>query len=1376
VSASYEQIVEALRASLKEAERLREQSSRVLAAVREPIAIVGMGCHLPGAVRSPQALWELLMREEDAIAELPTNRGWDLEALYHPDPEHPGTSYVRNGGFLEEAAEFDADFFAISPREALAMDPQQRLLLEVAWETIEGAGIDPVSLRASNTAVFAGAMSSDYLSTLMLAHGEERPLDGTSDGHVVTGVSGAVLSGRVAYALGLEGPAITVDTACSSSLVAIHLACQSLRGGECDLALAGGVSVQATPYGLVEFCRLRGLAPDGRCKPFADAADGASIAEGVGMVLLERLTDAQRLGHDVLAVIGGSAINQDGESNGLTAPNGPAQRRVIRRALERAGVSAIQIDAVEAHGTGTTLGDPIEAQALLAAYGSERQVDRPLWLGSLKSNIGHTQAAAGVAGVIKMVMAMRHGVLPKTLHVDTPSAHVDWSSGAVSLLTECRPWPRTDAPRRAGVSSFGLSGTNAHLILEEAPSAALPSTPDAPPIGLFGDAIPWVLSGKGEQALGGQAARLRSRLDEQSELAALDVGLSLARRPAFGDRAVVLASSRERSLKALAALVEGERAEEVVQGIARRDGGRVVFLFAGQGSQWEGMAVELLDCSPPFAERMRACGEALAPFVDWSLEDVLRGKGEAPGLERVDVLQPVLFAVMVSLAEIWRACGVHPDAVVGHSQGEIAAACVAGALSLRDAARVVSARSHALVALAGAGGMVSIAASRAETENLIERHGRTVSIAALNGPRSIVVSGETHALEELLIECESRGFKARRIAVDYAAHGSQVQTVRDELRRACSSISPQAGDIPFYSTVTGGSLDTSELDAEYWYRNLRQPVEFEQATRSLLNEGMRTFIEVSPHPVLTMSAAETVDAMASDPDVAAVGDPGEVALVASLRRGLGGPQRFLASVAEAWVRGVSVDWDGLFLSSGAKRVALPSYAFQRERYWLQAQVVGENPAPTWANPLEARAPHVAPSVATSASGANDAFAEADEAPAKLVARELARRLATAPEDQRHALALELVLGELTAVLGHSVSHAIDPQRAFLELGMTSLMAMELHNRLNAATRLSLPNALALDHPTPAAVAAYLAARIAAASHHNGDGQGASDDRDVNGSAAREFPEGMLSSLLREAHELGRLSELAEPLMAVSRFRPTFDAVTSDCAPEPVTLARGETFPRLLCFPSVIATSGPHEYARFANSFRDNRDVTVLPTPGYISGERLPTSFDVMVRTQAEAVQRQMNSASFVLLGYSSGGSLAHAVASYLESVGILPAAVVLVDTYRPDMEGLFGLTDIVLKREVAYRFINDVRLTAMSAYLTLLAEWTPSETVAPLLLVRATEPVPGMPKGSNWRASWEFTHTAVDIPGHHFTIMNEQADKTALAVQKWLSITFDEQR
>ncbi|MFI1769979.1 type I polyketide synthase, partial [Streptomyces sp. NPDC020800] len=930
-----DKLLEALRASVKETERLRQRNRRLVSASSAPLAIVGMSCRYPGGVTTPEELWDLLAAGGDAISGFPTDRGWDAEGVYDPDPDNQGTSYVLEGAFLRDAAGFDAGFFGISPREALAMDPQQRLLLETSWEALERAGIDPASLRGTQTGVFVGVAPSDYV-----AHQSLQTMEGL-DWHLMTGGAASVMSGRVSYLLGLQGPAVSIDTACSSSLVALHLACQAVRSGECSLALAGGVTVMASPMGFIGFSRQRGLAEDGRCKAFSAAADGMGMGEGVGMVVVERLSDAVRNGHTILAVVRGSAANQDGASNGMTAPNGPSQQRVIRAALANARLSAADVDVVEAHGTGTTLGDPIEAQALLTTYGQDRPEDRPLWLGSVKSNIGHAQQAAGVAGVIKMVLALQNEQLPKTLHVDEPSPHVDWSAGDVRLLTESVPWPAGEHTRRAGVSSFGLSGTNVHVILEEAPAERAASKDVPPETGdteAAGDDVPatapvvsgahaWPVSGRSANGPSAQADRLREWVTARPELEPADVAWSLAAtRSLFEHRAVVVGGGRGELVSGLESLAAGVPAGCVVQGVAR-PGARVVFAFAGQGSQWLGMGRELAEVSPVFAARLAECEQALAAYVEWSLTDVLSGAEGAPALEAADVVQPALWAVMVSLAAVWEAAGVIPDAVVGHSQGEIAAATVAGMLSVEDGARVIALRSRSLKVLAGAGGMMSVNQSAALVEERLPRWGERLSLAAVNGPAAVVVSGEPGALEELRAELEAEGVRARMVAVDYASHCAQVDRLEEEITSVLAGVTPRRGRVPMVSAMTGESLTGEELDAAYWYGSLRASVHFDRAVRVLAGQGHQVFVEVTPHPVLLGAMNDTLGEVAEDAGPGAV----PAAVCATLRRDDGGPTRLLTSLAEAFVQGVAVDWTAVLPSAG--RVELPTYAFQHERYW-----------------------------------------------------------------------------------------------------------------------------------------------------------------------------------------------------------------------------------------------------------------------------------------------------------------------------------------------------------------------------------------------------------------------------------------------------------
>ncbi|MQY06283.1 type I polyketide synthase [Actinomadura macrotermitis] len=980
----------------------------------DPIAIVSIGCRYPGGAVDPDGFWRLVHDGVDAMTDLPTDRGWNLDA-YDPDPDRPGTYYVRKGSFVD-ATGFDAEFFGISALEAVAMDPQQRLLLEVTWELLERAGLDPHGLRGAPVGVFTGVIHHDYTKLLS-------PPPPELEGYRLTGTAGSVASGRIAYTLGLNGPAITVDTACSSSLVALHLAAHALRRGECDLAIAGGATVMATMDNYIDFSRQRGLAPDGRAKAFAAAADGTAWSEGVGLLLLERLSDARRAGHEVLGIIRGSALNQDGASNGLTAPSGPAQAGVIRRALADAGLSAADVDAVEGHGTGTTLGDPIEVRALVETYGRERDPDRPLWLGSVKSNIGHSQAAGGVAGVIKMLLAMRHGVLPRTLHVDAPTPEADWSAGTVRLLTGNRPWERGERPRRAAVSAFGVSGTNTHVILEEPPAEPPAVQPreeqGEPPVAAL---PPLVLSGGSAAGLRAQAGRLLDRLEGRTDLK--DIAYSLVTtRAALAHRAVVVGEDRAALLAGLAALRDGAPHPALVEGAGSTPASGPVLVFPGQGAQWAGMGAELLESSPVFAARIAECEQALAPLTGWSLTGVLREEPGAPSLERVDVVQPVSFAVMVALAAVWESLGVVPAAVVGHSQGEIAAACVAGALSLEDAARVVTLRSQAIArTLAGRGGMLAVALP---AEKTADRLPDGVEIAVVNGPAATVVGGAPEALDALERDLAAEGVRVRRIAVDYASHTGQVEAVRDDLLTALAGLRPAAPRVPYHSAAEVRRIEDAGLDAAYWYRSLRGRVRFGETVAALAAEGHRVFLEVSAHPVLTPSIQEALE------------DAGVTGVVAgTLRRDDGGAGRLLASAAELWTRGVPVDWTRIHAGTGAARVPLPTYAFQHRPYWPQVR--------------EAAGPETAPAAAP---------AEPDD------------RLAGLPPEQRDAALLELVAAEAGATVGSPDPLAADT--VFFDVGFTSIRATELRNRLTARTGIRLSPTVAFDHVTPAMLAEHL---------------------------------------------------------------------------------------------------------------------------------------------------------------------------------------------------------------------------------------------------------------------------------------------------------------
>ena len=1325
--------------------RLRELEERA----REPIAIVGMSCRLPGGVGSPDELWELVDSAGDAIGEFPGDRGWDVDALYDPDPDRRGTFYTRHGGFLDGAAEFDAGFFGISPREALAMDPQQRLLLETAWEAFEHAGIDPGELHGSPTGVFAGLLYQDY-AWGVLAGPEE--LEGYG-----TGTAPSVASGRLAYTFGLEGPAVTIDTACSSSLVAIHLACGALRDGECTLALAGGVTVMATPTVFVDFSRQRGLSPDGRCKSFAASADGTGWSEGAGLVLLERLSDAQRLGHRVLGLVRGSAVNQDGESNGLTAPNGPAQERVIRRALASAGLDPRDVDAVEAHGTGTMLGDPIEAQALLATYGRDRPAERPLRIGALKSNIGHTQGAAGVAGVIKMVEAMRHGRLPPTLHVDRPSDQVDWSAGAAELLTEPADWPAGERPRRAGVSAFGVSGTNAHLILEEAPAAT--EAPAAAGLREPGARLPapgplaWALSARSGGALRRQAERLHAHLTARPELDPADVAWSLAAtRPRLAPhRAAAVGTDRGELMEGLERIAEGRPGAGAVEGLTGARG-KLAFLFTGQGSQRAGMGRDLAAAFPAFARALEAACAQLDEHLERPLLDVMlaeRGSDEAALLDETGYTQPALFALEVALFRLAESLGVRPDYLLGHSIGELAAAHAAGVMSLADAAALVAARGRLMQALPEGGAMVAVEATEEEALPTLDGLEERLALAAINGPRAIVVSGDEDAALEWAEGWKERDRRVKRLSVSHAFHSPRMDAMLDEFAEVARGVELAAPAIPIVSNLTGRLVPAGELRSpDYWVRHARHAVRFLDGIRFLERAGARTFLELGPHGVLCAAARDCLE------------DPGAAALLPALHRKRPEGATFVAALAEAHVRGVELDLASLVARGEPRAVELPTYAFERRRYWVAA--------PAWGQSGEA--------AVVLADGAADEPA----APVRSLDEELD---GVAPEEWEGRL-LAVVREHAAAILGHGSPDGVDPERELLEQGLDSLGAVELHNRLSAAAGFRLPPSFVQDNPSPATMAGHLREALETrgpreeveeepASGPAGEADDAAPPAAGEPAAARRAeraaPPGTLTRLFRHAHERGELLDATQLLLDASRLHPTFFA-TAELGERRVAslITRGREQPRVICVPTFLPGSGPQQFARLGVAMSGARTLSGLWLPGFRTGEPLPASVGALIDALAEATVEAAAGEPFVLAGYSSGGIVARALTERLEAEAIAPAGVVLIDTYEHDREETTEIFSraigALLELEHEGMRVDDDHLLAMGAYIRLFRAWEPASIATPSLLLRASEPlIEGLPDASR------LADSAVEIPGDHFSIMDADAASTAGAAEAWLS-------
>ncbi|MFI5967882.1 beta-ketoacyl synthase N-terminal-like domain-containing protein, partial [Streptomyces asoensis] len=1007
----------------------------------DAIAVVGLACRLPGAP-TPTAFWELLRTGAHAVREVPARSlGAAAAAAADEGDDAHDHRAPRFGAFLdqEQIETFDAAFFGISPREAALMDPQQRLALELGWEALEDAGLPPADLAGQRSGVFVGVIADDY-ATLCARLGAD-----ALGPHSLTGLHRSMIANRVSYVLGLRGPSMTVDTGQSSSLVSVHLACESLRTGESTVALAGGVNLNLLPETTERVARFGALSPDGRCHTFDARANGYVRGEGGAVLVLKRLSQAVADGDTIHCLLLGSAVNNDGGGESLTAPHRAAQEEVLRLAHQRAGTDPADVQYVELHGTGTKVGDPVEAAALGAVVGTAQEPGRPVMVGSVKTNVGHLEGAAGITGLLKTVLSLRHRLLPASLNYETPNPDIPLDRLNLSVQRTTGPWPADGRPLLAGVSSFGMGGTNCHVVAAEWTGnreATAPHSGTAPFV--HAPVTCWPLSGRSRAGLRGQAARLAAFADERTGVSLPDVGWSLATgRAALEHRAVVLAGDREAAVGVLRSVAEGVPSAGLVSGVVSGESGRVVLVFPGQGSQWVGMGAGLWESSPVFRERLQECDAALSSLVDWSVVDVVRGVPTAASLDDVVVVQASLWAVMVSLAAVWRSVGVEPGAVIGHSQGEIAAAVVAGGLSVEDGARVVVLRARAIArSLSGHGGMVSVAAGADRVRELIAGWGERISIASVNGPSSTVVSGEPGALGELMADCDGEEVRARRIAVDYASHSAQVESIRDQVTEALADIEPRAAEVPFYSTVLGSVIDTGDLDAGYWVTNLRQEVRFDATVRELLADGFGYFVECSPHPVLTVGMQETFDDVAGSQGVA----------LGTLRRDEGGPERFLTSIAEGYVRGLSVDWNAVFAGTGARRVDLPAYAFQRQRYWLDTVV----------SPDALAAPGVRQAALPVADEAADAGVHA-----------LRRELAPLSEAEQEAALSRLVRTHAAAALGHSSMDAVDAGVSFKEQGFDSHLSVQLRNTLSAETELPLPTAVLFEHPTPDVLARHL---------------------------------------------------------------------------------------------------------------------------------------------------------------------------------------------------------------------------------------------------------------------------------------------------------------
>lgn len=1308
--------------SLRESHGHADRNTQGRGSINEPVAVIGVGCRFPGDIDGPERLWDFLTEKKCAITAYP-DRGFT----------NAGT-FAESGGFLKDVAGFDNRFFDIPPDEALRMDPQQRLLLEVSWEALEHAGIIPESLRLSRTGVFVGVSSTDYVR-LVSASAQQKSTIWDN-----TGGSSSIIANRISYFLDIQGPPIVIDTACSSSLVAVHLACRSLSTWDCDIALVGGTNVLISPEPWGGFREAGILSQTGCCHAFDKSADGMVRGEGCGVIVLQRLSDARLEGRRILAILTGSAVNQDGKSNGIMAPNPSAQIGVLENACKSARVDPLEIGYVEAHGTGTSLGDRIEAHALGMVFGRKRPGSGPLMIGSIKPNIGHLEGAAGIAGLIKAVLMVERGSLLPSGGFTEPNPAIPFTELGLRVVDELQEWPVVAGrPRRAGVSSFGFGGTNAHVIVEEAGSVGADTVSGRADVGgSGGGVVAWVISGKTASALAAQAGRLGRYVRARPALDVVDVGYSLvSTRSVFDHRAVVVGQTRDELLAGLAGVVAGRPEAGVVCGVGK-PAGKTAFVFAGQGSQWLGMGSELYAAYPVFAEALDAVVDELDRHLRYPLRDVIWGHDQDL-LNTTEFAQPALFAVEVALYRLLMSWGVRPGLVLGHSVGELAAAHVAGALCLPDAAMLVAARGRLMQALPAGGAMFAVQAREDEVAPML---GHDVSIAAVNGPASVVISGAHDAVSAIADRLRGQGRRVHRLAVSHAFHSALMEPMIAEFTAVAAELSVGLPTIPVISNVTGQLVADDFASADYWARHIRAVVRFGDSVRSAHCAGASRFIEVGPGGGLT----SLIEASLAD---------AQIVSVPTLRKDRPEPVSVMTAAAQGFVSGMGLDWASVFSGYRPKRVELPTYAFQHQKFWLA-------PAPSVSDPT-----------AAGQIGASDGGAEL------LASSGFAARLAGRSADEQLAAAIEVVCEHAAAVLGRDGAAGLDAGQAFADSGFNSLSAVELRNRLTAVTAVTLPATAIFDHPTPTELAQYLITQI--------DGHGSSAAAAANPAERIDA----LTDLFLQACDAGRDADGWKMVALASNTRERMSSpVRNNVSKNVALLADGISDVVVICIPTLTVLSDQREYRDIANAMTGRHSVYSLTLPGFDSSDALPQNADMIVETVSNAIIDVVGgSCRFVLSGYSSGGVLAYALCSHLSVKHQRnPLGVALIDTYlpsqiaNPSMNEGFSPNDTGkgLFREVirVARMLNRLtatRLTAAATYAAIFQAWEPGRSMAPVLNIVAKDRIATVEnlreeRINRWRtAAAEAAYSVAEVPGDHFGMMSTSSEAIATEIHDWIS-------